>query len=326
MAIDLASERILVTGAHGFLGRHVVEALKFAGVGAPNAKGELLTPTREELDLCDEDQVDDWFDQVKPSVVVHLAAVCGGIGANMAEPGRFFYDNMQMGLNVIHYAMLAHAKKVLVVGTVCSYPRDCPTPFREEDFWNGYPEATNAPYGIAKKALLVMLQAYREQYGLNGIYLIPANLYGPGDNFDPKTSHVIPALIRKFAEAKASGAKSVELWGTGNATREFLYAEDCARGIVYALQRYDSGEPVNMSSERVISIRDLAGMIQKLVGFNGEIVWDASKPDGQANRSVSSFNAWALFDWVHCTPTLDGLRKTIEWYQNEISLGQSKQA
>ncbi len=259
------------------------------------------------------------YDHMRPTVVIHLAAEVGGIGANRAQPGRFFFSNLSMGMNLIEEARLRGVAKFVQVGTVCSYPKFTPVPFREEDLWNGYPEETNAPYGIAKKALLVMLQAYRQQYGLNGIYLIPVNLYGPGDNFDLETSHVIPAMIRKFVEAKRQDLPRVELWGTGAASREFLYVDDAARGIVSALEQYDGAEPVNLGTGKEIAIRDLAEKIKQLVGYNGEITWDASKPDGQPRRCLDVTKARTLFGFTTRMDLETGLQRTIESYLRSAS-------
>jgi GDP-L-fucose synthase len=308
--MDLTHESICITGGTGFLGRHVQAELLRAGVRPEN----ILLPLHQDLDLTQAAAVERMYAALKPTVVIHLAAEVGGIGANRESPGRFFYANMAMGLQLIEQARTAGVKKFVQVGTVCSYPKFTPVPFREDDLWNGYPEETNAPYGIAKKALLVMLQAYRRQYGLSGIYLMPVNLYGPGDNFDPATSHVIPALIRKFVEAKTRGDRQVSVWGTGSASREFLYVEDCARGIVLAAHRYDAGEPVNLGCGSEITIRDLATKIRQLVGFQGEIVWDHDKPDGQPRRCLNTNRAADLFGFRAQMAFDDGLRRTIDWY------------
>jgi len=278
--VNLAAERIVVTGGAGFLGRALQAELVARGASAER----ILVPLIEDYDLTREPDVVRMYEQMSPSIVIHLAAEVGGIGANRENPGRFFYANMAMGLHLIEQARVRGLKKFVQVGTVCAYPKHTPVPFREDDLWNGYPEETNAPYGIAKKALLVMLQSYRQQYGLNGIYLLPVNLYGPGDNFDPGSSHVIPALIRKFTEAIDAGRDSVTLWGTGSASREFLYVEDAARGIALAAEGYDEPDPVNLGAGREITIRDLAERIRALTGFAGEIVWDDHYPDGQPRR------------------------------------------
>lgn len=308
--------KVLVTGGTGFLGRHVMAELCKRGHDAEAINRKDQCAGR---DLTSQVETSEVFLYRKPDAVIHLAAKCGGIGANMDKPGEFFRDNMLMGVNLIDAALDAGVKKVVVAGTVCAYPKFTPVPFREEDIWNGYPEETNAPYGVAKKALLVMLQAYRQQYGFNGIYLIPVNLYGPGDHFDLRTSHVIPALIRKFHEAKAEGRPFVECWGTGSASREFLYVGDAAKGLVDGLERYDGADPVNLGSGKEITIRDLAEKIKGIVGFEGEIKWDASKPDGQPRRCLDTSKARELFGFEAQTDFDEGLRKTYEWYLKEIS-------
>ncbi|MBI5724661.1 MAG: GDP-L-fucose synthase [Planctomycetes bacterium] len=311
MALDLSKERIVVTGGAGFLGRCVSAELVRGGA----RQDAILVPRRKEYDLTDETQVELMYGRLKPTMVLHLAAEVGGIGANRENPGRFFYANMAMGLHLIEHARLTGLKKFVQVGTICAYPKFTPVPFREEDLWNGYPEETNAPYGVAKKALLVMLQAYRQQYGLNGIYLLPVNLYGPGDNFNPKSSHVIPALIRKFVEARRGGRDSVEVWGTGSASREFLYVEDCARGIVLAAKSYDGPEPVNLGAGREITIKDLATKIAALSGFKGGLAWDATKPDGQPRRCLDISRALELFGFKAQMEFDEGLKRTIDWFE-----------
>lgn len=310
MGLDLRQERILLTGGTGFLGRAVCARLEEAGVPSE----QILIPRRFDYDLTVDAAVARMYTNFAPTVVLHLAAEVGGIGANRENPGRFFYANMAMGLHLVEHARLDRIKKFVQIGTVCAYPKHTPVPFREQELWNGYPEETNAPYGIAKKALLVMLQSYREQYGLNGIYLLPVNLYGPGDNFDPQSSHVIPAMIRKFVEAKIREAASVSLWGTGSPSREFLYVEDCAKAIVAAAADYDSGEPVNIGTGVEISIRSLAERIQGLVGYKGKLEWDASKPDGQPRRCLDTSRAATAFGWKSTISLDDGLRRTIDWY------------
>jgi GDP-L-fucose synthase len=274
----------------------------------------LILPRRSEFDLTEQASVRELFRESRPDFVIHLAAEVGGIGANRENPGRFFYANAMMGILLIEEARRAGIDKFVQVGTICAYPKMTPVPFREEDLWNGYPEETNAPYGVAKKALLVQLQAYRDQYGLNGIYLLPVNLYGPHDNFDPASSHVIPALIRKMVEAKESGAATVEIWGTGRASREFLYVEDCARAILLASEQYDKSDPVNLGTGREISIRDLVTLIAELVGYEGELVWDPTKPDGQPRRCLDTSRAREEFGFSAEIDFHEGLRKTIDWY------------
>lgn len=299
--------KVLVTGGKGFLGRHVVAELMTRKHEVDVIAGYNLTSQVDSGEV---------FLYRQPDAVVHLAAVCGGIGANMKWPGRFFRDNLLMGVNMIDEALGAHVKKFVCVGTICAYPKFTPVPFREEDLWGGYPEETNAPYGIAKKALLVMLQAYRKQYGFNGIYLLPVNLYGPGDHFSLDDSHVIPAMIRKFDTAKDKGFGSVQLWGTGSASREFLYVKDAARGIVDALERYDGEDPVNLGNGQEHTIRDLAEKIKAVVGFGGTIEWNPGKPDGQPRRCLDTSRAKELFGFEASTPFDCGLRETYDWWLN----------
>ena len=300
--------RVCVTGGAGFLGSYVVRRLKDAGA-------DVFTPRRAEFDLREKAEIRRMYDASEPEMVIHLAAVVGGIGANRDNPGRYFYDNLIMGVELIEEARRRGIKKFVATGTICSYPKDTPVPFREEDLWNGYPEETNAPYGLAKKMMLVQSQAYREQYGFNSIFLLPVNLYGPRDNFDLHSSHVIPALIRKCVEAVERGDEEVVIWGTGRATREFLHADDCARAILMASERYDSSAPVNIGAGFEISIRDLAQMIAELTGFRGQLVWDTAKPDGQPRRSLDTMRAKEAFGFVAQIPFKDGLRQTIEWYR-----------
>jgi GDP-L-fucose synthase len=302
-------KRVLVTGGAGFLGSYVVEHLRTRGCRDP------FIPRSREYDLRREEGVVRLLEQVRPDVVIHLAAVVGGIGANRANPGRFFYENLMMGVQLMEQARLFGVHKFVTVGTVCSYPKFAPVPFREEDLWNGYPEETNAPYGLAKKMLLVQGQAYRQQYGFNSIYLMPVNLYGPGDNFDPKDSHVIPALIKKCFDAMDGGEPSITVWGTGKATREFVYAEDAAEGIVLAVERYDGDAPINLGSGTEIAILDLVELITRLTGFKGHIQWDTTKPDGQPRRMLDTNRAERSFGFRAKTSFEEGLRRTVDWYR-----------
>ncbi len=309
--IDFAKDRFLVSGGAGFLGSFVCEKLRARGV----SPDRLVVPRRRNYDLTSEQAVRSLYADSRPDVVIHLAAEVGGIGANRANPGRFFFANLAMGLHMIERARLAGVRKFVQIGTICAYPKFTPVPFREEDLWSGYPEETNAPYGIAKKALLVMCQAYRQQYALNAIYLLPVNLYGPRDNFDPATSHVIPALIRKCVEAVRRGDDGIVCWGDGSPTREFLYVEDAAEGILLATERYDAGEPVNIGSGREISIHDLAALIARLTGFAGRIEWDTTQPNGQPRRCLEVTRARELFGFTAATDFETGLRRTVEWYR-----------
>jgi GDP-L-fucose synthase len=304
--------RVVVSGGHGFLGSFVVEKLRAAGCR------EISVPRSREYDLREKPEVLRLYKDARPDVFIHLAAVVGGIGANRENPGRFFYDNAAMGLHVIEAARTVGIEKFVCAGTICSYPKFTSVPFREEDFWNGYPEETNAPYGLAKKILLVQLQAYRQQYGMNGIYLTPVNLYGPRDNFDADSSHVIPALIRKCMEAKARGAAEIVAWGTGTATREFLYVQDAAEAIVIAAEKYSKPEPVNLGSGEEISVRDLLERIRSLVGYEGTVRWDSTKPDGQPRRCLDTSRALSEFGWRVTTTLGDGLLQTIEWYKHNV--------
>jgi GDP-L-fucose synthase len=300
---------VLVTGGAGFVGRRVCELLEQRGAA------RVTVPRRRDGDLTDPAVVAHVLDAAAPDTVVHLAAEVGGIGANRANPGRYFYANMAMGLHLIEESRRRGLGKFVQVGTVCSYPKHAPIPFGEDSLWDGYPEETNAPYGIAKKALLVMLQAYREQYGLNGIYLMPVNLYGPHDNFDLESSHVIPALIRKCEQARREGAATVPCWGTGSASREFLYVDDCAEAVVLAAERYDGPEPVNVGSGEEITIRALTELIASLTGFEGALEWDPSKPDGQPRRKLDVTRARERFGFEARTQLEDGLRRTVDWYR-----------
>lgn len=307
------NRRVVVTGGNGFLGSFVVAKLRAAGCK------EVIAPRSSTYDLREKTNAERLYNDARPDIFIHLAAVVGGIGANRANPGRFFYDNAVMGLHVIEAGRVAGLEKFVCVGTICSYPKFTPTPFMEDDFWNGYPEETNAPYGLAKKMLLVQLQSYHQQYGMNGIYLTPVNLYGPRDNFDLESSHVIPALIRKCLDAKAEGASEIVAWGTGTATREFLYVEDAAEAIVTAAEKYSKPDPVNLGSGQEISIHDLLKQIRELTGFTGSIRWDASKPDGQPRRCLDTSRAFAEFGWRATVPLSIGLRNTINWFQEHRS-------
>jgi len=301
--------RVVVSGGSGFLGSVVVEKLRAAGCR------EITVPRRRDYDLREKSEALRLYKDARPDIFIHLAAVVGGIGANRANPGRFFYENAAMGLHVIEAARIAGLEKFVCAGTICSYPKFTPVPFREADFWNGYPEETNAPYGLAKKMLLVQLQGYRQQYGLKGIYLTPVNLYGPGDNFELESSHVIPALIRKCWEAKKSRAAEVLAWGTGSATREFLYVADAAEAIVLAAEKYAKPELMNLGSGEEISIRDLYAQICSMVGYQGAVRWDATKPDGQPRRSLDTECAFAELGWRARTSLRDGLQETIHWFE-----------
>jgi GDP-L-fucose synthase len=313
MGNSLQGKRIAVTGGGGFLGGVVVGKLRERGCE------DVFVVRKRDYDLVKGEDVERLYRDARPEVVIHLAAVVGGIGANRENPGRYFYENIMMGVQLIEAARLNGVEKFVQVGTICAYPKFTPVPFREDDLWNGYPEETNAPYGVAKKALLVQCQAYRDQYGFNGIYLLPVNLYGPNDNFDPNTSHVIPALIKKFVDAEGRGEPSVEVWGTGAATREFLYVDDAAEGIVLATEKYDGSEPVNLGSGMEISIRDLAELIARETGYAGRLVWDASKPDGQPRRALDVRRAEELFGFRARVDFVEGLRRTIEWYRSTLA-------
>lgn len=308
MTLDLARLRILVTGGSGFLGQAVCAALRLRGCT------DVVTPTRRECDLLDPQAVERLFTEQRPQLVFHLAAEVGGIGANQRAPGRFLYANLQMGVHLIEAARRHGVEKFVQVGTVCAYPKMTPVPFREADLWNGYPEETNAPYGIAKKTLLVMLQSYRQQYGLNGIYLLPVNLYGPGDNYDPESSHVIPALIQKCVTAQRAGAAEISVWGTGAASREFLYVHDCAAGLILAAERYLGSEPINLGAGHEISIRDLVTLIAEVTEFRGRIVWDKGRPDGQPRRCLDTSRAREAFGFQARTTLREGLEATLKDY------------
>jgi GDP-L-fucose synthase len=310
--MELSNARVAVTGGTGFLGKHVVAALERVDA-LPIAVG------RQDYDLRRRENIDRMLDEIRPDAVVHLAAVVGGIGANEASPGRFFYENAIMGIELVEACRVQGIEKILLAGTVCAYPKHTPVPFREDDLWNGYPEETNAPYGLAKKMLLVQAQAYRDEYGTNAIFVLPVNLYGPGDNFDLETGHVIPGMVRKFLDARDAELATVRLWGDGSPTREFLYVRDGAAGIRMALASYDQREPVNLGSGAEISIRHLAEIIRKAVGFRGGIEWDTSRPNGQPRRRLDTSRASEAFGFRAETTFEDGLRETIDWYMEHRS-------
>jgi GDP-L-fucose synthase len=305
---DFPFRRVSVTGGAGFLGRFVVQMLKERGA-------EVFVPRSRDYNLIEQADVIRMLNDSRPELVIHLAAVVGGIGYNQKNPGKFFYDNLMMGVQLIEQSRLFGVQKFLATGTVCAYPKFTPVPFSEDDLWNGYPEETNAPYGLAKKMMLVQSQSYRRQYGFNSIFLLPANLYGPGDNFDLETSHVIPALIRKFVEAQREGRPFIEAWGSGEVSREFLYVEDCADALVKAAAVYNESDPVNIGNGQEVVIKDLVNTISRLSGFNGQVHWQASKPDGQPRRCLDVSRAMEKFGFRATTSLEDGLRKTIEWYQ-----------
>ncbi len=307
--MNLSKKRITVTGGKGFLGAHLIKNLKERRL----CKNVFIADLPE-YDLTKLENIKQMFKEQKPDAVIHLAGVVGGIGANRENPGKFFYDNAIMGIQLIHEAYLHKIEKFVILGTICCYPKFTPVPFKEEDLWNGYPEETNAPYGLAKKMLLVQSQAYRRQYGLNSIFLMPVNLYGPGDNFNPQSSHVIPALIKKCVEAKKAGTDHIVVWGDGTPTREFIYVEDAAEGIILATEKYDKSQPVNLGSSWEISIKDLAETIARLTGFTGKVVFDPTKPNGQPRRKLNTSLAWERFGFKAQTTFEDGLKKTIEWY------------
>lgn len=303
-----AKKRVCVTGGAGFLGSFVVEKLKARGVS------EIFIPRSKDYDLVEKEAIRDMIADSKPDVIIHLAASVGGIGANLSHQADYFYENLMMGTQLIHESYKASVSKFVAVGTICAYPKFAPIPFKEEDIWDGYPEETNAPYGLAKKMMLVQSQVYRSQYGYNSIYLLPVNLYGPRDNFDLETSHVIPALIRKCIEAKESGAKNIVAWGDGSPTREFLYAEDAAEGILLATERYNDSEPVNLGSSFEISIKDLVETIAQVTEFEGEIFWDTTKPNGQPRRKLDVARAKDLFGFESQVSFREGLKETVAWY------------
>jgi GDP-L-fucose synthase len=312
--MDWKQTAFLLTGGSGFLGSHIVDRLRARG--AQN----IAVPRSQDFNLTDLGAIRALLEDAQPEVVIHAAAKAGGIGANRAKPAEFFYDNLMMGVPLMHECWKAGVKKFIAIGTVCMYPKFTPVPFREEELWNGYPEETNAPYGLAKKMLLVQAQAYRQQYGFNAICLLPVNLYGPRDNFDLETSHVIPALIRKCVQAKQAGQREIVLWGDGSPTREFLFVDDAAEGILLGTERYDGSEPVNLGSGQEISIRDLATTIARLVGFEGAIRWDATQPNGQPRRCLDTSRALARFGFQAATTLEQGLRRTIDWYLQAIML------
>ena len=306
--IDLSTKRICVTGGAGFLGQHLVRNLQSKGAH------DIFIPRYPEYDLVKSEDIARMLADAQPDIIIHLAAHVGGIGANLARPAEFFYDNLMMGVQLMHQAWQRGVEKVVALGTICAYPKFTPIPFKEEHLWDGYPEETNAPYGLAKKMLLVQSQAYRQQYGFNSIFLLPVNLYGPGDNFDLASSHVIPALIRKCIEAKEQGADEIVAWGDGSPTREFLYVEDAAEGIALATQYYNRSDPVNLGSSFEISIKELTELIARLTGFEGRVRWDTSKPNGQPRRKLDTTRAKEYFGFSARTNFEDGLRKTIDWY------------
>lgn len=309
-------KRVCVTGGAGFLGSFVTKKLQERGVQ------EIFVPTIEKYDLVQIDSIKQMYEDSKPDIVIHLAAMVGGIGANREHPADFFYGNLMMGVQLIHEAWLRGVQKFVALGTICAYPKFTPVPFSEDDLWNGYPEETNAPYGLAKKMLLVQSQAYRQQYGFNSIFLMPVNLYGPRDNFNPQSSHVIPALIKKCMEAKAANLPSIEVWGDGSPTREFLYVEDAAEGILLATEKYNGSEPVNLGSGMEISIKELVTLIARLTGFEGELIWDKTKPNGQPRRRLNVERAEREFGFKAQVNFEEGLRRTIEWYKTQMSAGK----
>ncbi len=311
MSLDLSKKRVVVTGGAGFLGSFLVEGLRARGVR------EVFVPRSRDYDLVDGAAVRRLLRDARPDLVMHLAARVGGIGANRENPGRFFYENLQMGVQLVEESRRAGVAKLVLTGTICAYPKFAPVPFREDDLWSGYPEETNAPYGLAKKMLLVQAQAYRQQYGTNAITLFPVNLYGPRDNFDLASSHVIPALIRKIDAAMQQGSDTVEIWGDGTPTREFLYVEDCAEGLILAAEHYDGADPVNLGSGREIAIADLAALIGRLLGYTGRFAYDATKPNGQPRRCLDVTRAKERFGFEAKTAFEEGLRRTIDWWQRE---------
>ena len=303
------NKRVIVTGGDGFLGRHLVPMIE------KKEPESIFVPKIEEYNLCEKEDIIRMYEKAKANLVIHLAAVVGGIEANRKNPGKFFYENSIMGIQLIEYARRYNVEKFVAIGTICAYPKFTPVPFKEEDLWNGYPEETNAPYGLAKKMLLVQSQSYREQYGFNSIFLLPVNLYGPGDDFNPQSSHVIPSLIKRCFDAIREGKDEIVVWGTGKVTREFLYVEDAARAILLATEKYNEPNPINIGANFEISIKDLVTLISRLTGFKGKIVWDISRPNGQPRRCLDATKAYEKFDFKAGIPFEKGLRETIEWYK-----------
>ena len=314
--INWSKQRVVVTGGSGFLGSHIVNALEQRGAG------DIFVPLHQDYDLRYQSAILDLLNDARPTMIIHLAASVGGIGANRAHPAEFFYDNLMMGTQLLHESWRAGVAKFVAIGTVCAYPKYTPIPFREEDLWNGYPEETNAPYGLAKKMLLVQSEAYRQQYDYNSIFLLPVNLYGPGDSFDLESSHVIPALIRKCLEAEQQGHDEIVAWGDGSPTREFLYVEDAAEGIVLAAERYNRSEPVNLGSGYEISIKELLTTIARHTGYSGQITWDTTKPNGQPRRALNTDRAWQYFEFRATTDFDEGLQKTVAWYRQTLSCSE----
>lgn len=314
--INWSKQRVVVTGGSGFLGSHIVNALEQRGAG------DIFVPLHQDYDLRYQSAILDLLNDARPTMIIHLAASVGGIGANRAHPAEFFYDNLMMGTQLLHESWRAGVAKFVAIGTVCAYPKYTPIPFREEDLWNGYPEETNAPYGLAKKMLLVQSEAYRQQYDYNSIFLLPVNLYGPGDSFDLESSHVIPALIRKCLEAEQQGHDEIVAWGDGSPTREFLYVEDAAEGIVLAAERYNRSEPVNLGSGYEISIKELLTTIARHTGYSGQITWDTTKPNGQPRRALNTDRAWQYFEFRATTDFDEGLQKTVAWYRQTLSFSE----
>lgn len=307
-----SNKRVIVTGGEGFLGRHLIPIL------AEKRPENIFVPKESEYDLRKKEDIIRMYEEVKTNLVIHLAAVVGGIEANRKNPGKFFFDNAIMGMQLIEYARRCNIEKFVIIGTICAYPKFTPAPFKEEDLWNGYPEETNAPYGLAKKMLLVQSQSYRQQYNFNSIFLLPVNLYGPGDNFDPKSSHVIPALIKKCTDAIRNGENEIVVWGTGKVTREFIYVDDAARAILLATEKYNQFNPINIGTNFEIKIKDLVDLICKLTGFKGKVIWDTSKPDGQPRRCLNTVKACKEFGFKAQIPFEEGLKKTIEWYREQM--------